>query len=110
MYYHTSSELGVEASRRLQSQDDRIRNGNSTLDNCGNMSLHDSLKEMPLVEKRVMSFINELYTKFTEKTETDSLISIPFISKSLNIPEELIMSILQKNGLELTTVEEENEY
>ena len=109
MYYHTSSELGVEASNRLKSQEESIRNDNDSLDNCGSMSVCDSVKQFPLVEKRVMSFIDDLYNKITE-VGMSPLVSIPFISKSLNMPEKLVMTILQKNGLELTTIEEEDDY
>ncbi len=108
MYYHTPSELGVEASYRLQLQEDRIRKDNDSLDNCGSMSLHDSIRDCNLVEMRVMNFIANLYNKITE-AGMSSLVSIPFISKSLNMPEKLVIAILQKNGLELTTVEEEYE-
>lgn len=108
MFYHTSSELGIEAANRLQLQEERIRKDEYQLDNCGKMSLHDSLKELHLTERRVMNFIESLYSKFTE-TRSDSLVSIPFMSKKLNIPEDIITTILQKNGLELTTVEEEDE-
>lgn len=108
MFYHTSSELGVEAANRLQIQEEGIRADEYQLDNCGKMSLHDSIKELHLTEKRVMNFIEALYSKFTE-TGTDSLVSIPSISKKLNIPEDIITTILQKNGLELTMVEEEEE-
>ncbi len=106
MYYHTLTELGIEASNRLQLQEDRIRKDNDSLDNCGSMSLNDSIRDCNLVEKRVMNFIDNLYNKITE-VGMSSLVSIPFISRSLNMPEKLVMTILQKNGLELTTVEEE---
>ena len=108
MYYHTSSELGVEASNRLQLQEERIRKDIDSFDNCGKISLHDSLRELHLTEKRIMNFIYDLHTKINE-VGMSPLVSIPFISKSLNVPEDMVMTILQKNGLELTTVEEEDE-
>ncbi len=108
MYYHTSSELGIEVTNRLQLQEENMRADECQLDNCGKMSFNDSLKEVHLTEKRIMNFINELSNKVTE-VGINPLVSIPFISKRLNIPEEVIILTLKSNGVELTTVEEEDE-
>lgn len=106
MYYHTSSELGVDIAQRLQLQEDELTKKDNALDNCGKMSPQDSLREFYLTENRVINFINELLNKVTE-VKINPLVSISFMSKNLNISEDIIVFILKKNGLEITTVEED---
>lgn len=109
MYYHTSSELGIEATERLQRQNDRILLNNNKLDNCGKMSLNDAMKEIYLTENRVMDFLSELNQKVTE-LNMSPIVSVPFISSSLNIPEDMVKEILRKNNIDMFEVEEEEEY
>lgn len=102
MYYHISSELGVEVSHRLQLQGNRIIKNNNKLDNCGKMSIHDSVIDFPLTERRVVTYIDTLIGK-------EGLVSTQVIADVLNIPKDTIEYILAKNGFELTTATEEEE-
>lgn len=105
--FNYSAELCTEATNRLQLHEQTLKLSDNELDNCGKMSIKDTIRESHLTENRIMNYIYELNNK-VNKLEINSLVSIPFISKSLNIPEEIIIFTLQKNGIELTTVEEED--
>ncbi len=91
---YTSTELGIEASHRLQNLNDTILLNNSKLNNCGKMSAKDQIKEFPLVQSRVLNYINSLIGK-------KEIISTLQISTTLNIPENIIIKILKDNRFEL---------
>lgn len=103
MFYHESAQLGMEVSNRLDHLERRMTIQDNKLGNNGSMSYNDCLMHvLPLTEKRVMDYINLLIGK-------ENVVAIPLICKTLNIPEEILVEILQKNGIELFCESDEDE-
>lgn len=97
-----SVEMCTDASHRMNLLTKTIDKHNNELDNCGNLSHTQRMLDLKRAEKRVLEYVNILIGK-------ESSISIPQLSKTLLLAEDVITIILEKNGMDIYEGEEEEE-
>lgn len=89
-----SVEMCIDASNRLNLLTKSISEHDNELDNCGNLSHSQRMLDLKRAERRVLEYVNTLIGK-------ESVISIPQLSRTLLLAEDVITVILEKNGMDV---------
>lgn len=97
-----SVNMCIDASNRLNLFAETIDKHNNELDNCGNLSHTQRMLDLKRAEKRVLEYVNTLIGK-------ESSISIPHLSRTLLLAEDVITVILERNGMNVYEGEDEEE-